>query len=86
MQIWTSLVALVGLVATAEGACSGPNVRITPPTGAIVVDASGAHVGSVRTVAEGFAKLPNQGLRIWHLYLCTINNDQKYLPSLTDNL
>ncbi|KAE8912430.1 hypothetical protein PF003_g3823 [Phytophthora fragariae] len=57
MQLLASLVTLVGLVAVVDGACSGPNARITPPAGAIVVDASGAHAGSFRTLAQGVAKL-----------------------------
>ncbi|KAG6612491.1 Pectinesterase [Phytophthora cinnamomi] len=57
MQLLAPLIALLGLAATAEGACGGPNARITPPTGAIVVDASGAHAGSFRTLAQGVAKL-----------------------------
>ncbi|OWZ08513.1 Pectinesterase [Phytophthora megakarya] len=39
--------------------CSGPNARTEPPKGAIVVDASGTHSGSFRTVAEGVENLPN---------------------------
>ncbi|KAE9038866.1 hypothetical protein PR003_g6901 [Phytophthora rubi] len=57
MQLLAPLVALVGLIAVVDGACSGPNARITPPAGAIVVDASGAHAGSFRTLAQGVAKL-----------------------------
>ncbi|GMF23900.1 unnamed protein product [Phytophthora fragariaefolia] len=57
MQILTPLVVLLGLVSAVEGACSGPNARAAPPTGAIVVDASGAHPGSYRTVAQGIAQL-----------------------------
>ncbi|KAE8979361.1 hypothetical protein PR003_g22545 [Phytophthora rubi] len=82
MQIWTPLVALVGLVATAEGACSGPKVRITPPAGAIVVDASGAHVGSVRTVAEGFAKLPNTTAEHTVFVFPGVYQEQATLPVL----
>ncbi|KAG6612515.1 putative pectinesterase [Phytophthora cinnamomi] len=59
MQILAPLVAIAGLIAVAEGVCSGPNARTKPPKGAIVVDATGAYSGSVRTVADGVAKLPN---------------------------
>ncbi|KAE9273727.1 hypothetical protein PF008_g29767 [Phytophthora fragariae] len=82
MQIWTPLVALAGLVAVAEGACSGPNTRITPPAGAIVVDASGAHVGSVRTVAEGFAKLPNTTAEHTVFVFPGVYQEQATLPVL----
>ncbi|KAE8994714.1 hypothetical protein PR001_g20320 [Phytophthora rubi] len=59
MQIFAPLVALVALVSgvLADGACSGPNARTTPPKGAIVVDATGSYKGSFKTVSEGVAKL-----------------------------
>ncbi|KAE9279003.1 hypothetical protein PF008_g28481 [Phytophthora fragariae] len=59
MQIFAPLVALVALASgvLADGACSGPNARTTPPKGAIVVDATGSYKGSFKTVSEGVAKL-----------------------------
>jgi pectinesterase len=39
--------------------CSGPNARIQPPTGAIVVDSTGKYNGSFLTVSEGVANVPN---------------------------
>ncbi|POM74242.1 Pectin methylesterase [Phytophthora palmivora] len=39
--------------------CSGPNARTEPPSGAIVVDATGAYNGSYLTVSEGVANIPN---------------------------
>ncbi|KAE9191325.1 hypothetical protein PF004_g21634 [Phytophthora fragariae] len=74
MQLLASLVTLVGLVAVVDGACSGPNARITPPAGAIVVDASGAHAGSFRTLTQGVAKLSTstaqQTLFVYPGYTC----------------
>ncbi|KAE8976609.1 hypothetical protein PR002_g25267 [Phytophthora rubi] len=59
MHIFAPLVALVTLASgvLADGACSGPNARTTPPKGAIVVDATGSYTGSYKTVSEGVAKL-----------------------------
>ncbi|KAG2781610.1 hypothetical protein PC129_g11289 [Phytophthora cactorum] len=57
MQIFAPFIALAGILAAAEGACTGPNARTTPPPGAIVVDATGAYSGSFKTVSEGVAKL-----------------------------
>ncbi|KAE8984218.1 hypothetical protein PR003_g24094 [Phytophthora rubi] len=44
-------------LAAVEAACSGSNARTQPPSGAIVVDASGSYMGSVKTVSQGVAKL-----------------------------
>ncbi|KAG3075801.1 hypothetical protein PI124_g4874 [Phytophthora idaei] len=57
MQLFAPFIALAGFLAAAEGACTGPNARTTPPAGAIVVDATGAYSGSFKTVSEGVAKL-----------------------------
>ncbi|KAG2506155.1 hypothetical protein BBO99_00009552 [Phytophthora kernoviae] len=55
------LVVLAGLATSALGAandaCSGPNARVEPPAGAIVVDATGAHTGSFLNVSAGVASL-----------------------------
>lgn len=61
MQIVAPLVILASLVssALADAKCTRPNARTQPPTGAIVVDATGAHPGSFKTVTEGVAHLPN---------------------------
>ncbi|GMF64643.1 unnamed protein product [Phytophthora lilii] len=53
-----AFLALVLVAITAvDGACSGSNARVTPPSGAIVVDASGSYKNSVKTVSAGVAKL-----------------------------
>ncbi|KAF1785328.1 Pectinesterase, Asp active site [Phytophthora cactorum] len=57
MQLFAPFIALAGFLAAAEGACTGPNARTTPPAGAIVVDATGAYSGSFKTVSEGVTKL-----------------------------
>ncbi|ETL81312.1 hypothetical protein L917_18330, partial [Phytophthora nicotianae] len=57
MQFLAPLVALACLIAGAEGACTGPNARTTPPPGAIVVDITGSYRGSFKTVSAGVAKL-----------------------------
>ncbi|KAL3665671.1 hypothetical protein V7S43_009104 [Phytophthora oleae] len=56
-----SLFALIGLASgtAATAACNGPNARIVPPPGAIVVDITGSYNGSYQTVAEGMLYLPN---------------------------
>ncbi|ETN11464.1 hypothetical protein PPTG_10340 [Phytophthora nicotianae INRA-310] len=57
MSILALFSALAGVIATAEGACTGPNTRTMPPPGAIVVDATGVYNGSFKTVSEGVTKL-----------------------------
>ncbi|EGZ27028.1 hypothetical protein PHYSODRAFT_466617 [Phytophthora sojae] len=57
MHLLAPLIALSWLAAAVDGACSGPNARVTPPAGAIIVDATGGHPGSFRTIAQGVAKL-----------------------------
>ncbi|EGZ29775.1 hypothetical protein PHYSODRAFT_294775 [Phytophthora sojae] len=61
MQFLAQLVVLTGLVSggLANGSCSGPAARTTPPKGAIVVDATGKHPGSYKTVSEGVAEIPS---------------------------
>ncbi|KAE8966605.1 hypothetical protein PR003_g13204 [Phytophthora rubi] len=65
MQFFAPLVILAtlasGALAGAGGGvkCSGPNARVRPPTGAIVVDATGKHPRSYKTVSEGMANIPN---------------------------
>ncbi|GMF51824.1 unnamed protein product [Phytophthora fragariaefolia] len=59
MQFFAPLVILATLASGALAKCSGPNARVKPPTGAIVVDATGAHPGSYKTVSEGVANIPN---------------------------
>ncbi|KAG6611913.1 Pectin methylesterase [Phytophthora cinnamomi] len=54
------LVVLASLASgTLANLCKGPNARTEPPTGAIIVDATGAYHGSFRTVTEGVANIPN---------------------------
>ncbi|KAE8964593.1 hypothetical protein PR003_g29583 [Phytophthora rubi] len=61
MQFFAPLVVLAGLASGtfADVACSGPNARTQPPVGAVVVDATGAHPGSYKTVSEGVANVVN---------------------------
>ncbi|ETO60258.1 hypothetical protein F444_21514, partial [Phytophthora nicotianae P1976] len=64
MHPFTSLLFVLGNFATssaiATGAtCTGLTSCTTPPPGAIVVDAMGAHKGSFRTLAEGVSNLAN---------------------------
>ncbi|KAE8976267.1 hypothetical protein PR003_g23219 [Phytophthora rubi] len=68
MQIFAPLVALAGLASSALAftPCSGPNARIQPPVGATVVDASGTHPGSFKTIAEAAAHLPNTTATVEH--------------------
>ncbi|KAE9063957.1 hypothetical protein PF007_g29368 [Phytophthora fragariae] len=68
MQIFAPLVALAGLASSAQAfaPCSGPNARIQPPVGATVVDASGTHPGSFKTIAEAAAHLPNTTATVEH--------------------
>ncbi|KAG6612912.1 Pectinesterase [Phytophthora cinnamomi] len=47
----------MSVLAAVEASCSGSHTRTQPPSGAIVVDASGSYTGSVKTVAQGAAKL-----------------------------
>lgn len=61
----SSRLALAGLAALMPGVlaapgCDGPDARVHPPTGAIVVDASGSYTGSHKTVSAGVAALRNQ--------------------------
>ncbi|GMF58582.1 unnamed protein product [Phytophthora fragariaefolia] len=61
MQFFAPLVVLACLAtsALADSVCSGPNTRAQPPAGAVVVDATGAHPGSYKTVSEGVANVVN---------------------------
>ncbi|GMF62682.1 unnamed protein product [Phytophthora fragariaefolia] len=61
MQIFAPLVAIVGLASSALAytPCNGPNARIQPPANATVVDPTGSHPGSFKSVAEGVAHMPN---------------------------
>ncbi|GMF42395.1 unnamed protein product [Phytophthora fragariaefolia] len=55
------LAVLTNFVANAAAyyACSGPNARIQPPVGALVVDPTGAHGGSFHNISEAVANVPN---------------------------
>lgn len=61
-------IALAGLAAMVPGAlaaptapgCDGPDSRVYPPVGAVVIDASGAYTGSYNTISAGVATLKNQ--------------------------
>jgi len=86
MQIFAPLVALAGLVAAADGVCTGPNARTVPPSGAIVVDATGAYTGSVKTVAEGVAKLPNTAVEHSLFLFPGTYEEQVVVPKLKGKL
>lgn len=69
--MFKSGIALAGLAAMVPGAlaaptgpaapgCDGPDSRVHPPTGAVVIDASGAYAGSYKTIGAGVATLRNQ--------------------------
>lgn len=63
--MFTPGLALAGLAALVPAAlatpgCDGPDARVHPPTGAVVVDASGSYTGSYKTVGAGVAALRNQ--------------------------
>lgn len=69
--MFTSGIVLAGLAAVMPGAlaapaaptapgCDGPDSRVHPPTGAVVIDASGAYTGSFKTISAGVATLKNQ--------------------------
>ncbi|GMF30884.1 unnamed protein product [Phytophthora lilii] len=51
------LAFVLGTITAVDAACSGSNARVTPPSGAIVVDATGSYQNSVKTVSAGVAKL-----------------------------
>ncbi|KAH7474282.1 hypothetical protein PRIC1_013589 [Phytophthora ramorum] len=56
------LLALAGLaatVSTADVVCNGTDARTVPPTGAIVVDPTGAYNGSFHNISEAVANIPN---------------------------
>ncbi|KAG6611950.1 pectin methylesterase [Phytophthora cinnamomi] len=51
------LLLMMSVLVAVEASCTGSNARTQPPSGAIVVDASGSYKGSVKTVSQGAAKL-----------------------------
>ncbi|KAJ4419145.1 hypothetical protein N0V82_005158 [Gnomoniopsis sp. IMI 355080] len=56
-----AILALASLApASVYSICTGPNARTTPPTDAIVVDATGAYTGSFTTASAAVATLKNQ--------------------------
>lgn len=56
-----ALLALASLApAHVHGICTGPNARTTPPTDAIVVDATGVYAGSFQNASAAVATLRNQ--------------------------
>ncbi|KAG3156911.1 hypothetical protein PC129_g11288, partial [Phytophthora cactorum] len=86
MQIFAPFIALAGLVAAAEGVCTGPNTRTEPPPGAIVVDATGAYSGSFKTVSEGVAKLSNTTAQRILFLMPGTYEEQVTIPKLKGNL
>ncbi|KAG6611928.1 Pectin methylesterase [Phytophthora cinnamomi] len=85
MRIFAPLLLLAGLV-LAEDKCSGPDARTNPPVGAIVVDATGAHPGSFKTVAEGVAHLPNTTAEHTLFVFPGVYEEQAMVPQLNGPL
>ncbi|EGZ27030.1 hypothetical protein PHYSODRAFT_257622 [Phytophthora sojae] len=86
MQLLAPLVALFGLAVTVNGACSGSNARVTPPPGAIVVDASGAHSGSFRTLSQGVSKLTGTTAQQTLFVFPGVYHEQVSVPKLNGPL
>lgn len=87
MQIFAPLVILVGLVSgVLADECTGPNARTQPPRGAIIVDVTGGHPGSFKTVAEGVAHLPNTTAEHTLFVFPGIYEEQVMVPKLNGPL
>ncbi|GMF23915.1 unnamed protein product [Phytophthora fragariaefolia] len=86
MQLLAPLAALLGFASTVKGACSGPSARITPPAGAIVVDATGANQGSYRTVAQGVSKLTDTTAQQTVFVYPGVYHEQVSVPKLSGSV
>ncbi|KAE8964920.1 hypothetical protein PR002_g28837 [Phytophthora rubi] len=87
MQFFAPLVILVGLVSgVLADECTGPNARTQPPRGAIIVDVTGGHPGSFKTVAEGVAHLPNTTAEHTLFVFPGIYEEQVMVPKLNGPL
>lgn len=62
--------------------CDGPDSRVYPPTDAVVIDASGAHTGSHKTISAGVAALKNQTAEQIIFILPGIYNEQVLVSPL----
>ncbi|KAE9063005.1 hypothetical protein PF005_g29911 [Phytophthora fragariae] len=81
------LVALAGLVAATEDTCEGPNARIEPPLGAIVVDATGDYDGSYLTVSEGVESLDVATTEVQTIFVMPgVYKEQVLVPALAGAL
>lgn len=74
--------ALAAPAAPTTAGCDGPDSRVHPSTGAVVVDASGAHAGSYKTIGEGVATLKNQTAEQTVFILPGIYNEQVLISPL----
>ncbi|KAI9907582.1 hypothetical protein PsorP6_003191 [Peronosclerospora sorghi] len=83
-----SIITFVTLVisAIADDACSGPHTRTQPPDGAFVVDASGKHSGSVRTISAAVARLTHTEKDQTIFVLPGVYREQVVLPELSGPL
>lgn len=81
-----ALQVMPGVLAAPAGpttaGCDGPDSRIHPSTGAVVVDASGAYAGSYKTISEGIATLKNQTAEQTVFILPGIYNEQVLISPL----
>ncbi|GMF24298.1 unnamed protein product [Phytophthora lilii] len=84
------VVALAGLatgsVTGVSGECSGPNARIEPPAGAIVVDATGDYDGSYLTVSEAVESLDITAKEQTIFLLPGVYKEQVLIPKLAGTL
>lgn len=86
----TAVVAsIVLMIAVDANACSGPNARVSPPPGAIIVDASGNSNfrGSYRTLKEGVAKLDVSTSKAQSIFVYPgVYKEQVVIPPLESTL
>ncbi|CEG48923.1 pectin methylesterase [Plasmopara halstedii] len=75
----------VPIVSVAER-CDGPDRKTEPPHGAIVVDPSGNHAGSFKTITEGLAHVPNTTESHTLFIFAGVFKEQVIIPDLTGPL
>lgn len=84
------LLALAGLLPActhaAAATCNGTNARTTPPTGAIVIDATGSYSGSFKTANEAVATLVNQTAEQTLFFMPGTYNEQFLISPLSGPL
>ncbi|KAF1791741.1 Pectinesterase, Asp active site [Phytophthora cactorum] len=70
-----------------ESTCSGPNARIEPPTGAVVVDATGDYDGSYVTMSKGVESLDITTTDVQTIFVMPgIYEEQVLIPRLAGAL